>query len=468
MTAIPKAHWFDQTLSLLREGNEFISHQCKRLGSDVFQTRLLLKKTICLRGREAAEIFYDNDKFIRHGAAPSRLQRTLTGKEGVQGLDGQAHQHRKAMFMSLMSSERIADLTDIFQAHWIENAKQWPQQESVSLYNEVNHICFLAAAQWSGIDLSTVNAHKQTENMVAMIESPASIGPSHVKGIIARQRAERWAQKLIQDSRDNATNSDKHCALHVFAHYRSPNGSLIDAKAAAVDLLNIIRPIVAIGRYVCFCAFALHKHPEYHSTLANGSDDDIHHFVQEVRRYYPYFPFAAAKVARDFTWQGYRFEQGTRVLLDLYGTNRAPGMWRQADEFNPERFAKRENDAFALIPQGGGFYDKHHRCAGEWITLALMESAVRFLTSSMTYRAVNSHVSIDLTAMPTLPDDGFLMTAVKLTKDADKRWQNSKIMRDYGTDSQSADAADFSVAGEEDPGAALEAFVESERTHPHV
>ena len=298
----------------------------------------------------------------------------------------------------------------------------------------------------------------------------------------------------------------------MFANHQNIDGSLLGSKAAAVDLLNIIRPIVAIGRYVCFCAFALHKHTEYRGKLANGNDEDIHYFVQEVRRFYPYFPFAAATVLHDFNWQGYDFKKNTRVLLDLYGTNRDRTLWEKADQFEPQRFASRTDNAFDLIPQGGGFYDKNHRCAGEWITLALMESSVKLLTSSMSYKVVDKNLSIDLSAMPTLPQDGFMISDIALIERTKGNESDFVEMNNYGTDKQgrgagkelhsnvkrkleneekneiknkvdteknyeprknspsesqqsskqqAAQPSQLSVAGEEDPGAALEEFVDS-------
>src|SRR3546814_10067301 len=63
-----------------------------------------------MTGPEAAELFYRQDLFARRGAAPGRIQKTLLGQGGVQGLDGEAHRHRKQMFMSLMTPERIEEL----------------------------------------------------------------------------------------------------------------------------------------------------------------------------------------------------------------------------------------------------------------------------------------------------------------------------------------------------------------------
>jgi len=60
--------------------------------------------------------------------------------------------------------------------------------------------------------------------------------------------------------------------------------------------------------------------------------------VAEVRRFYPFFPAAVAKVRQDFTWQGYRFPAGRRVLVDLDGINHDPRAWRMPDQFVPLRF----------------------------------------------------------------------------------------------------------------------------------
>lgn len=95
--SFPRDSSIDSTLALQREGYDFIRNRCHRMATDVFATRLLLKPTICMMGQEAAQLFYDDTKFQRSGAAPVRLKKTLFGQQGVQGLDGEAHLHRKAL-----------------------------------------------------------------------------------------------------------------------------------------------------------------------------------------------------------------------------------------------------------------------------------------------------------------------------------------------------------------------------------
>ena len=61
-------------------------------------------------------------------------------------------------------------------------------------------------------------------------------------------------------------------------------------------------------------------------------------FVQEVRRFFPFFPAVAGRVRETFEWRGYRFDRGTHVMLDLHGTNHDSRVWREPDAFRPERF----------------------------------------------------------------------------------------------------------------------------------
>lgn len=47
----------DSTLALLRDPYRFVSRRAAELGEGVFETRLLLRRTTCMTGAEAAEVF---------------------------------------------------------------------------------------------------------------------------------------------------------------------------------------------------------------------------------------------------------------------------------------------------------------------------------------------------------------------------------------------------------------------------
>ncbi|MFN3626141.1 MAG: cytochrome P450, partial [Hyphomicrobium sp.] len=82
MPRIPRDRNPDSTIALLLDPYGFVSKRCRRYRSDLFLARILLRKTICMTGPEAAELFYRQDLFVRRGATPGRIQKTLFGRGG--------------------------------------------------------------------------------------------------------------------------------------------------------------------------------------------------------------------------------------------------------------------------------------------------------------------------------------------------------------------------------------------------
>ncbi|WP_200216111.1 cytochrome P450 [Micromonospora coerulea] len=410
--SIPVDRSPESTLAFLREGYRFIGARCDRYGSDVFQTRLLLVPTICLRGRPAAELFYDNDRFRRKAAMPMRAQRTLTGVGGVQGLDDAAHRDRKAMLMSVLTPTAIRQLGQLFDDEWRARIPVWERSGRVVLYDEVARMLTRAVCAWAGVPLADSDVARRTTELHAMIEAPAAVGPQHWRGLLGRRRAERWIGDIVDRARAGSLPAPAGSALRVIAEHRDERGHPLPRRIAAVDLLNILRPTVAVDRFVVFAALALHDHPQWRERV-RGDEAATESFVQEVRRYYPFFPAAAARVRRSFDWAGHHFPRGRRVLFDLYGTNHHPELWPGPEQFRPDRFAGWRGDPFSLVPQGGGDHLTGHRCAGEWLTIELLKRAVTNLTSAMSYRVPPQDLTVNLRRMPALPPSGFLIDGVR-------------------------------------------------------
>jgi fatty-acid peroxygenase len=139
----------------------------------------------------------------------------------------------------------------------------------------------------------------------------------------------------------------------------------------------------------------------------------LKNFVQGVRRFYPFFPFAPARARKDFTWNGYAFDKGVLTILDLYGTNHHPDLWDQPELFKPDRFDDWNGSPFNFIPQGGGDHHTGHRCAGEWITLEIMKESLDFLANKMSYEVPVQDVSFSFHNMPSLPHSRIVIRNVK-------------------------------------------------------
>ena len=129
MKTIPKDKNFDSSLILLRDGYEFIQKKRQKLGSNIFRTRLMLKETICMSGKEAAEVFYDTEKFQRKDAAPKRVQKTLFLQKGVQTLNNSAYRQRNEMSMSLMKPDSLRGFLKIQKSYWETYIGKWEKDE---------------------------------------------------------------------------------------------------------------------------------------------------------------------------------------------------------------------------------------------------------------------------------------------------------------------------------------------------
>lgn len=402
----------DETAAFLREGYAFIGNRCSGQSPDGFTTRLGLRRTVCLRGAEAAAEFYDESRYQRAGAAPPRLLRTLFGRGGVQGLDGDAHRARKQLFLEVTRPQRVASLAELFRGEWERRAAHWPGRRVV-LYDQIGLILCRAVCEWAGVPLPPDRTAQLTRDLHAMIEGGAHIGPGYWRARLARLRWERWLGSLIRRVRAGEIPVAPGTALDAVASYREPDGTVLGERVAAVELLNVVRPVVAVDRWVVFVAHALHEHPQWRELLRGGDPVRTGAFVQEVRRHYPFFPAVIARARTTHTWHGLRIRRGDRVLLDLYGTNHDPRTWTAPELFQPSRFETATPDEFAFVPQGGGRADHGHRCPGESIAVAVMSTAAGLLAAGLSYDVPPQDLSIDLSRMPALPASGFVLDGVR-------------------------------------------------------
>lgn len=413
MTRIPRIGQFDSTVAFRADPYRFISSHCQRLESDLFQTRLLLQETVCMTGREAAMLFYDEERFVRQGAMPKAVQKTLLGQGGVQGLDGESHRRRKRMFLSIVSSDRLALFLREVAAQWDAALVKWSALPQVVLYPEFQLLLARAVCAWAGVPLAEDEVQARTRDLALLFDAAGAIGPRHFASRRARKRLEVWLAALVQDVRDRRLQCREGCALHHVASHREPGGALLPVDVAAVELLNVLRPTVAVSVYLVFVAHALELNPDSRERLL---DEPLYPeaFAQEVRRYYPFFPAVAARVRRAFEWKGYRFDAGVRVMFDLFGTNRDRRLWDRANEFLPERFLDATADAFSLVPQGGGTPEAGHRCPGERVAVEIMKLAAVSLAGRVAYEVPPQDLRLDWSRLPALPHSHMVLRRVRL------------------------------------------------------
>jgi len=409
---IPRRPGLDATLALARRGYLFVTDTCDGLGADAFRTRLMGRPVICARGYSAAQAFYAPDRFTRRSAMPASAAHLLQDVGSVQMLDGAPHRERKDLFVRAVPQGDADAVLGPFREQWAKVVQRWSGRPRIVLLDELSEVLTRTATQWAGVELPEREVAARTRELSLMITEAGSVGPRNWWARWRRRRSERWAAHLVRAAREGDPACPAGSPLDLIAAHRDADGQLLPDHVAAVELLNVLRPLVAVGRFIVFAAVAMVRHPEWRQAFHAGDETDLMGFVQEVRRLYPFFPLIGGRVLEPFTWSEHEFAAGDWMVLDLYGTNHDARLWTDPEEFRPQRFRSWKGDAASLIPQGGGEVATGHRCPGENVTIALLAEAVRMLARQVEFTVPPQDLSIDLHHMPARPRDGFVMTDV--------------------------------------------------------
>jgi fatty-acid peroxygenase len=333
---------------------------------------------------------------------------TLFGKGAVHTLDGELHRVRKAMFIRLLMGAGIDSLVHQVTAEWRAATPRWGERDCIAVLDESAHVLTAGVCSWSGIPLAPHDVAAVARDLLAMVDGFASAGPRHWRARRARGRRERWLATLVEEVRGGDRTVADGCALAVVSGHRDADGKLLTPKVAAVELLNIIRPTVAISWFLAFAGEALLRWPANRARLAAGETAFANAFADEVRRFYPFAPFVGGRTPRAVEFDGRQIPQGAMVLLDLYGQSHDPALWDDPYSFRPERFLDRTVGPFDFIPQGGGDPRTGHRCPGEEIVVALL-AALSVELARLEFDVPEQDLDISLRRIPARPADGMLL-----------------------------------------------------------
>lgn len=385
------------TLPLLRHGYRFAPRMTESTPMPAARpVRVLGRRSLLVAGEESVRLFYDQDVMQRAGAVPAPLSDELFGSGAVHGLDGGTHAHRKALHLGALGPDDVAEFTRVLEESWsaVTSGAVAPRPGR-ELFDVLTEALGTAALEWTGV--GALDAGARSRDLMRIVDGFGSIGPRHLRGRRARKRCEVWARAAVRHARSRTGETP----LDRVARATGDDGELLPVEVAAVELLNLARPLVAVAYFGAFVPVALRERPDWRARLGVGGDDESRlAFVHELRRHYPFVPLLAARTTRDLDWGGHHLRRGGRVLLHVVATNHDPRVWDEPWSFRPERFEGLEPGPYEFVPQGGGDLQHGHRCPGE---PAVVE-ALRFLVEhTADLLDDGSPLTFDSTRMPTVP-----------------------------------------------------------------
>lgn len=398
----------DTAFGLFFQGYPSLIKKFRGQQRDVLETNLLpFMKAIAIRGEEAARLFYDEHKFVRRGDTPHKTtQDNFTGRATLQAA-GIPKKNNTIITAQIPGEASLNRLEYIFKQQWQASQEQWQTRNGIILFNEAEKVLCVSACQWLGIPLHEQDENLRTSQLSILIDADGAVGPRYIRGRTCRKKLEMWLALLTEDLRGGRLNAPKDSIFQSMAFRKDTTGNIINARTIATELLNLIRPVVAVARHITFAALALYEHPHY--TVRLKADASLYvHFAHEVRRYYPFSPIMAAKVRSPFEFDGIKFDKGVLVMLDIYATNHHENAWKNPGAFYPERFENWDNKkAFNFILQGSNAININHKCTGEWVTTRLTTTALQLLNENMQYTVPDQDLTVDISRLPVVPQSRF-------------------------------------------------------------
>ncbi|MFC0527457.1 cytochrome P450 [Phytohabitans kaempferiae] len=399
-------------LGFFLEGYGWLPNRRRRADGAPARVGVPGQRVVALCGPGAARFFYEERGIHRHGAIPGPVMDTLFGRGGVHSLDGVDHRLRKAMFLKVLNGDGAGLLERHAAEAWDAAAETWATRDRIVLFDEASRVLARTVAPWAGVRVAESEVDGLAADLVSMVDGFGSLGPRHWRARRARARRERWLTDLVTRARGPGV-APAGTALAAVAEHEDADGTVLDARVAAVELLNVLRPTVAVCWFVAFTAHALHRWPGHRDRLRDADPAYAEAFAHEVRRFYPFAPFVGGRAVRDLEWDGYRIPEGSLVLLDLYGQNHHPLLWPDPYGFAPGRFLERRVGPYELVPQGGGDPTTGHRCPGETLTVALLRTLLPRL-ARLEYDVPPQDLAIPLRRVPTRPASGVVLEGVRV------------------------------------------------------
>jgi len=400
----------DQSLAFLAEGYAFGHRRFERLGTDAFRTRLMGRRVLMLRGHRAVRFFYEGDRFTRTGAVPRSVLHSLQDTDSVQTLTGAPHRRRKSLFVEALADGEA--LRAEFERAWDRAEREWIQAGRVAVLPAAGAVLTAAALAWAGIPVDRETGERRTAEFLAMIDGAGSFGWRNWRGRALRLRTERWATGVVRAAVDG--EAPEGSPLQLVARHEDGLGSPMTEHARVVELLNLLRPVTAVARFIAFAALALHRQPAWIERVREDPADAAR-FAQEVRRTAPFFPAIGGRAVQALDLDGIAIGPDEWVVVDLFATNRHPAEWTRADRFDPDRFATTSPPE--VVAQGGGDIATGHRCPGEPATVDLLVAASERLAALPSVLAPQS-LRVALDRLPAQPGHEGVRLLVGATADA--------------------------------------------------
>src|SRR3546814_14754278 len=106
------------------------------------------------------------------------------------------------MFMSLMDTQRIAELAELVEREWLLDAEAWSMKREVGLYDVLHPMLMRSVCSWADVPLPAKDIGRRTSDIVPLFDRAAPLDVGHLRARIVRPSTDACPCPVIKAVRD--------------------------------------------------------------------------------------------------------------------------------------------------------------------------------------------------------------------------------------------------------------------------
>ena len=331
------------------------------------------------------------------GAANSPVAPVM-GPHSVIVLTGAEHLRQRKLLLPPFHGERMREYEDAIVEATRRDMAAWPVGKPMRLHERTRAITLEVILR--AVFVVEAERMDRVREAVGTLLVPASTlllmrlalrrpSPERPGGEFgqALDRLDAVLYEELERRRSREDLAERRDILSLLMQARDEDGQpMTDAELRDELVSLLLAGHETTATSVAWAIERLVRHPDKLERLVAEIDahpDDGEEYmtavVNETLRVRPVVPIVVRMLKGELQVGPYTLPAGTRLTPSIYLTNRNPRVYREPDEFRPERFLDSAPETFSWIPFGGGI----RRCIGAAFAQLEMKLILRTVLSEL-------------------------------------------------------------------------------------
>ncbi len=366
-----------------------------------FRVKLPVHDVVMITEPEPIRTMFASKGDDMHAGRVNRILRAIVGDHSVLLLDGSEHMRHRKLLLPSFHGERMRFYGETMAEITRQSIAEWPKQAVFSLHEKTQDITLeiILRTVFGISDGPQMHELKQQlQQLLKIGENPLWLPLMAALAVDGeREKRQPWKWLLRDRNRTDAllykqiaarrveAEKDRSDVLAMLLKAQDEQGSgLSDAELRDELMTALVAGHETTATALAWAFERVLLHPAIYGRLkqevqqAGGKSAPpeklaalpyLDATVKEVLRLRPVIPFIGRVLQQPMRLAGYDLPKGTAVAACIYLAQRNPAVYKDPEEFLPDRFLSGQPDPASFLPFGGGI----RRCIGAAFALYEMK-----------------------------------------------------------------------------------------------